>query len=312
MTDTPVLQVDNLVKTFKIGFARKVVHAVRGISLEANQGEIFGFLGPNGAGKTTTIKMCTDLIRPSSGTIRLFGKAPSSAAARGRLGYLPEQPYFYDYLKPEEILDFFGKLYGLSSTVRKKRTEALLDQVGLGHARGRTLRKFSKGMLQRVGLAQALISEPDLVILDEPLSGLDPIGRKELKDIISSLKNKGTTVFFSSHILADIELLCDKIAIIDQGKLKYTGPTRELIEQGHDEVEIIATGLKEEFLAELESYFSVQRFGETVKMVGSREHSSSTVTRIIESGGKVRSVIPRSETLEEIFVKTANKAGGSP
>lgn len=310
MTDTPVLQADNLVKTFKIGFARKVVHAVRGISFEVGQGEIFGFLGPNGAGKTTTLKMCIDLIRPSSGTIRLFGASPSSAGARARLGYLPEQPYFYDYLKPEEILDFFGRLHGIPAARRKKKSDELLERVGLAHARGRTLRKFSKGMLQRIGLAQALISDPDLVILDEPLSGLDPIGRKELKDIISSLKSKGTTVFFSSHILADIELLCDKIAIIDQGKLKYTGTTRELVEQGHNEVEIIASGLEDELVLRLESHFAIQRFGETVKMVGPREHSSDTVRSIIEAGGEVRSVIPRSETLEEIFVRTANRAGG--
>ena len=312
MTDQPILTVEDLAKTFKVGFTRKVVNAVRGISFSVAPGEIFGFLGPNGAGKTTTIKMCMDLIRPTGGTIRMFGLPPGARKARINVGYLPEQPYFYDYLKPAEIIDFFGRLYGLRRRERRQRTDELLDVVGLTHARGRTLRKFSKGMLQRIGLAQALVSDPELVILDEPLSGLDPIGRKELKDIISSLKAKGTTVFFSSHILADIELLCDRIAIIDKGKLKYTGPTREFVRRGRKEVEVVVTGIGDEAVAAIEkNLLSVERFGATLRMLCSVEESAGVVRNVVEAGGEVESVVPRSESLEDIFVRTAGPSGGT-
>ena len=313
MTDQPILTVEDLAKTFKVGFTRKVVDAVRGISLSVAPGEIFGFLGPNGAGKTTSIKMCMDLIRPTGGSIRMFGLPPGTRKARAKVGYLPEQPYFYDYLKPGEIIDFFGRLYGLKRKDRRRRTEELIDLVGLTHARNRTLRKFSKGMLQRLGLAQALVSDPELVILDEPLSGLDPIGRKELKDIIASLKKKGTTVFFSSHILADIELLCDRIAIIDKGKLKYLGPTRDFVQRGRKEVEVVVSGISDEAVAALEKdLLSVERFGATLKMLCSVGNSAGVVRNLVEAGGMVESVVPRSESLEDIFVRIAGPSGGTP
>jgi len=306
----PVLKVEDLKKVFKVGFTRKVIHAVRGISLTVNRGEIFGFLGPNGAGKTTTIKMCMDLIRPSEGTITLFGASPGSLAGRKRVGYLPEQPYFYDYLKPGELLDFFGQLYGVGRSERRTRIDELLELVGLGHARDRTLRRFSKGMLQRAGLAQALIGDPELVVLDEPLSGLDPIGRKELKDIIVGLKQRGKTVFFSSHILSDIELLCDQIAIIDMGRLKYSGSTREFVLKGLNEVEIIASAVSAGTLKRLAPRAgSVEQFHSTVKLVCGRENSSDIVRTLVEGGALVESVVPRSESLEDIFVRTAQDKG---
>jgi len=304
----PVLVIEDLRKTFKVGFARKTVNAVRGVSLFVNPGEIFGFLGPNGAGKTTTMKMCMDLIRPTSGKVLLFGSPPGTMTARKRIGYLPEHPYFYDYLKPVELLDFFGRLYGVPRQVRRKRIHDLLELVGLGHARDRTLRKFSKGMLQRAGLAQALIGDPELVVLDEPLSGLDPIGRKELKDIIVSLRQRGKTVFFSSHILSDIELLCDRIAIIDKGQLKYLGGTRDFVDKGQNEVEILAAGISPELLEKVRPVVkSAEDFGSRQKFLATRENASEVVRILVGGGCQVESVIPRSETLEEIFVGMAQE-----
>ena len=309
MSET-VLAISDLKKTFKVGFTRKVVDAVRGISLEVAKGDIFGFLGPNGAGKTTTIKMCMDLIRPSAGTISLFGASPGSLAARQRIGFLPEQPYFYDYLKPAELLDFFARLYGVPRAVRRKRIDELLELVGLGLTKDRTLRRFSKGMVQRVGLAQALIGDPDLIVLDEPLSGLDPIGRKELKDIILGLKRQGKTVFFSSHILSDIELLCDRIAIIDKGKLKYSGTTRDFVLGGQKEVEILASIPGGETLDKVTKLAkSVEQFHAGTKIVCMSDQSPVIVRMLVEEGASVQAVTPRSETLEDLFVRTARSQG---
>ncbi len=309
MTDR-IMVVEDLKKTFKVGFARKVVEAVRGVSFVVNQGEIFGFLGPNGAGKTTTMKMLMDLIRPSGGRIELFGSPPGSIEARKRIGYLPEQPYFYDYLKPGELVDFFGQLYGVPRAVRRKRVDELLTLVGLDHARDRTLRKFSKGMLQRAGLAQALIGDPELVILDEPLSGLDPIGRKELKDIIVALKQRGKTVFFSSHILADIELLCDHLAIVHKGLLKYFGATSEFVLQGQKEVEIIASNVSASVKATVVARaLAVEDFGEKMKLLATRADAAAIVELLVKGGAQVDVVAPRSESLEEIFVRTAQEEG---
>jgi ABC-2 type transport system ATP-binding protein len=307
----PVLVIEDVKKTFKIGFARKVVEAVRGISFGVERGEIFGFLGPNGAGKTTTIKMCMDLIRPSGGSIRLFGLPPGSVEARRSVGYLPEQPYFYDYLKPGEILDFFGRLHGLSRPERKRRSGELLSLVGLSHAADRTLRRFSKGMLQRVGLAQALVGDPELVVLDEPLSGLDPIGRKEVKEIISSLKQRGKTIFFSSHILSDIELLCDRIAIIDRGKLRAAGPIRDFLHAEQSEVEIIASAVSDGLRTEVSALArSVQVLGRNVKIICDSQRSTALVEKLVKGAAAVESVVPRSETLEEIFVRMAQRKEG--
>lgn len=219
----PVMVVESLKKTFKVGFARKVVDAVRGISFVVEPGEIFGFLGPNGAGKTTTMKMCMDLIRPTSGRVLLFGSPPGSRAARQRIGYLPEQPYFYDYLKPVELLDFFGRLYGVPRGVRRKRIDELIALVGLDHARDRTLRKFSKGMLQRAGLAQALIGDPELVILDEPFSGLDPVNLRGLLDEVQALRDDGRTVVLSTHRMDQVQAFCRDLALLHRGRIVLRG-----------------------------------------------------------------------------------------
>src|SRR6266849_9697408 len=224
-----VVQTEQLSKIFRVGFRGKRVTAVDGLSLEVRRGEVFGFLGPNGAGKTTTLKILMGLIYPTSGTARLFNLDMGDPRAKTRLGFLPESPYFYDYLTSREFLEFYGYLFGLWGAVLGKRVDELLELVGMTHAKDLQLRKFSKGMLQRVGVAQALINDPELVVLDEPMSGLDPIGRKEIRDLILELRAEGKTVLYSTHILSDVELTCDRVAIVVRGRLRDSGPLDKLL-----------------------------------------------------------------------------------
>ena len=226
-----VFKVENLHKTFHIGFFRKRVEAVRGVDLEVGESEIFGLLGPNGAGKTTLIKTAMGLIRPTRGKIHIFGKNSRDKAAHKDLGYLPENPYFHEYLTPGELLELHGRLCSLSRAEIFKRRDSLIEKVGLKDAKKLPLRKFSKGMLQRIGLAQALIGNPKLLVLDQPMSGLDPIGRKFVADLIKTLNEKGTTIIFSSHILPDVEGLCHRVAILDKGKKIEEGSVSELIKE---------------------------------------------------------------------------------
>ena len=223
MAESAVIEISGLVKSFKghLGLGRKV--AVSGLDLSVGRGEIFGLLGPNGAGKTTTLKAMIGLLRPDAGSVRLFGRPPSDVSARARIGFLPENPYFYDYLTAPEFLDFYGRLHGFGRAERRRRVEATLERVGLDAGRSQALRKFSKGMVQRLGLAQAILHDPDLVILDEPMSGLDPIGRRDVRDLILELREAGKTVFFSSHILQDAELICDRVGIVVEGRLRHLG-----------------------------------------------------------------------------------------
>jgi ABC-2 type transport system ATP-binding protein len=224
-----VMRAERLAKTFHLGFFRKRVDAVKEVSFAVERGEVFGFLGPNGAGKTTTLKMLMGLIFPSAGRAEVLGLPVPTLAAKRRLGYLPETPYFYDYLTPEEFLDLVGALSDVPRAERRKRAHRLIGRVGLDHARGRPLRKFSKGMLQRVGIAQALMGEPELVVLDEPMTGLDPLGRKEIRDLILELKREGRTVFYSTHILPDVEMTCDRVAMVFAGRTAAVGPLGELL-----------------------------------------------------------------------------------
>jgi len=302
----PVIEVRDLHKVFPVGFRRRKVYAVRGISFEVRPGDIFGFLGPNGAGKTTSIKVLTGLIRPSRGQVRLFGRDVEDLHVRQRLGFLPEQPYFYDYLTPVELLDHVGRLFGLSAGLRKERTDQLLAAVGLTEARSRTLRKFSKGMLQRVGIAQALLNDPDLVILDEPLTGLDPIGRKEIMDLVLSLKERGKTVFFSSHILSDIERVCDRVAILRQGSLVAHGTLDELLTREGQLIEVEfslpgglppdALGLTFEALTRVGSHFRAQVDDARVER---------SLMQLLSAGARILSLVRRRETLEDLFLREA-------
>ncbi len=228
---TPIVQVKDLHKTFHIGFWRKRVDAVRGISFAVERGEFFGLLGPNGAGKTTTLKTVLRLIFPTRGSVELFGQ-PLERESFARIGYMPENPYVYQYLKPLEFLDLCGRLLGMSAKARKKRADELIEKVGLEHAIGRQIGRFSKGMTQRVGLAQTLLHDPELIILDEPMSGLDPVGRKQIRDLLAEQHAAGKTIVFTSHILSDVETLCDHVAIMRRGKIAARGALDELLE--HD------------------------------------------------------------------------------
>ena len=302
-----VLAVRGLSKTFKLGLRLKTVEAVRDASFEVERGEVFGFLGPNGAGKTTTIKICMGLIRATSGSVQLFGESVRSLEVRAKIGYLPEHPYFYDYLKPTEILDFYGKLFGLDRKERKRRIDRLLEQVGLSGARDRTLRKFSKGMLQRVGVAQALINDPEFLVFDEPLSGLDPIGRKEIRDIIVEQRARGKTILMSSHILSDIELICDKVAIINHGRIQAVGALDELLGDEQMVTEITVRAVTDDLPAGIrEQCQRIHRLGDYSRLFLEGD-SDSVLAELVTAGVRIESVVPKRESLEDLFVKEAIK-----
>jgi ABC-2 type transport system ATP-binding protein len=236
----PAIAIENLTKEYPFGFlhlGKKT--SLEGLTMQVETGEVFGFLGPNGAGKSTTIKLLVGLIFPTAGNARILGQPVSHIEMHRRIGYLPEQPYFYDYLTAAEVLDYFARFHDLSSAERKHRVERMLNKVGLETARKIQLRKYSKGMLQRVGLAQAILHDPDVVILDEPMSGLDPVGRREVRDIILELKSEGKTVLFSTHILADAEMLCDRVGVIVGGKLRGVGTPGEMVGMKTEGMEIL-------------------------------------------------------------------------
>ena len=306
-----IVQIQNLRKVFRVGFWGRRVTAVDGLSFEVQRGEVFGFLGPNGAGKTTTIKMLMGLIYPSGGTATLFGRPVGDQAAKAKVGFLPESPYFYDYLTGREFLRFYGHLFGLLGTALEKRIDELLDLVGMAHARDLQLRKFSKGMLQRVGIAQALINDPELVVLDEPMSGLDPIGRKEVRDLIFRLKESGKTVMFSSHILHDAELLCDRVAMIMKGKLVACGHVSELIagDTTH-EVEMVIDRLLPEALERIKPLAGkVVLQGERVMVVLSNQQAVDQALDVVRSAkAKLVALTPHKASLEDLFIRKATGA----
>jgi ABC-2 type transport system ATP-binding protein len=224
------IRTESLTKHYSIGFWRPRPYlALEGLTLSVGRGEVFGFLGPNGAGKTTTLKLLMQLISPTSGSAQILGLPVGSPDVKRRIGYLPENPYFYDHLTAEELLEYFGSLFGYAAADRRQRASRLLDEVGIGAERRLQLRKFSKGMLQRVGIAQALLNEPEVVFFDEPMSGLDPLGRREIRQLILRLRDRGCTVFFSSHVLSDAEALCSRVAIVARGRLVAQGPLTEIL-----------------------------------------------------------------------------------
>ncbi len=306
-----VVRIDHLSKVFRVGFWGRRVTAVDDLSLDVQRGEIYGFLGPNGAGKTTTIKMLMGLIYPSSGTASLFGRPIGDQAAKAQVGFLPESPYFYDYLTSREFLRFYGHLFSLFGSSLEKRIDELLELVGMTHARDLQLRKFSKGMLQRVGIAQAMINDPELVILDEPMSGLDPIGRKEVRDLILRLKESGKTVMFSSHILHDAEVLCDRVAMIMKGRLVACGPVSELIagDTTH-EVEMVIDRLLPDALERIKPLASkVVLQGERVMAVLTTQQDVDHALDVIRSAkAKLVALTPHKTSLEDLFIRKANSA----
>lgn len=296
---TTVLKVEDIHKSFKVGFIPKKKKILKGISLDIGQGEIFGYLGPNGAGKTTTLKCILGLIFPERGNIEIFGYPHLSLQAKERVGYLPENPYFYDYLTASEFLHFYSRL----SLIKEKKEKAVefLRLVGLEDSAHLQLRKFSRGMLQRIGLAQTLIHDPSLVFLDEPLGGLDPLGRKEIRDIIVRLKEEGKTVFLCSHILQDIEMICDRVAILVNGEIINQGRLQDLISEKIYFTEIVLSGVDSKDLEGIGEPLSTH--GERILLKVFEEEKIEKVLRIVQSrNGKIHSLIPRTETLEDLFV----------
>ena len=303
---TVAIEINNLTKDYEVGFWRKrKVRALDGLSLRVEPGQIFGFLGANGAGKTTTLKLLMGLIYPTGGTARILGRDISDTSMHARIGYLPENPYFYDYLTAREFLNYCGELFGLDRDTRERRTKELLTLVNL-ETKGwdRQLRKFSKGMLQRVGLAQALVNDPEIVFLDEPMSGLDPVGRREVRDLIASLRTQGKTVFMCSHILSDIEVLCDSVAILKHGRLAHSGSLAELRAGETNTVEVIATGADAEVLKQrLGQGASVATTASGVRIEVADETEVDEVLAALRSvNGKLVSVQPVRQSLEELFL----------
>lgn len=309
-----VIRVVDLAKTFHLGFFRKRVEAVRSMTFEVRRGEVFGFLGPNGAGKTTTLKMLMGLIFPSRGRAEVFGEPVPSIRARRRLGYLPETPYFYEYLTPEEFLDFAGALCDVPARERKRRASGLIDRVGLAHAAGRPLRKFSKGMLQRIGIAQALMGDPELVILDEPMTGLDPIGRKEIRDLILELRAEGKTVLFSTHILPDVEMTCDRVAIAVSGRLRSVGALGALLSARLLATEVVLRAAADGRLPAIPG--GARRLpdaglGDLAVELPAGVDVDAFLRAGMDLGARVMAVVPRRESLEDLFLREANAPHGS-
>ena len=296
-----VLKIENLHKSFKLGFLLKKKEILRGISLSVEQGEVFGYLGPNGAGKTTTIKCILGLIFPEKGNIEIFGHPYLSPKAKEKTGFLPENPYFYDHLTASEFLDYYSQLFLMKKEAKEEKIKSLLRLVDLENSADLQLRKFSRGMLQRIGMAQALLNDPSLVFLDEPLGGLDPLGRKEIRDIITRLKDEGKTVFLSSHILQDIEMICTRVAIIVNGEIINQGALHDLISEKILFTEVILSGVNEKELKELGECLSGH--GDRTLLKVFKEENVEKVLQLAQSSkGKVHSLIPRTETLEDLFV----------
>ncbi len=297
-----VAKVENLEKSFRRGFFLKRKKVLKGVNFQVNEGEIYGLLGPNGAGKTTTIKSLIGLIFPDSGYVEIFGSTNLDSSVKKRMGFLPEQPYFYEYLTAREYLNLSAEIFRIKG--KEKRIEELSSILSMDKFIDSRLKTLSKGELQRVGLAQALINDPPFLILDEPMSGLDPIGRKEVKDLILELKRKGKTIFFSSHILQDAELICDRVGIMLDGKIIEEGKLKDLISERihYIEIEFSVPDAFHSFKGEIISSGELNLI-----RVSDEKEAEEIVKKIIENGGKIHSLVPRKGTLEEIFVERVKK-----
>jgi len=286
MESETVIETRNLTKVYRDFWGRQKVQALKALDLEVQRGEIFGLLGPNGAGKTTAIKLLLGLLFPTSGRALIFGRDATEVTKNERIGYLPEESYLYRFLNAEETLDFYGRLFNMSGTVRRQRTAELIEMVGLNWAKRRQLKEYSKGMTRRIGLAQALINDPDLILLDEPTTGLDPIGIREMKDMILGLREQGKTVVMCSHLLADVQDVCDRIAILHQGELRELGRVDSLLKM-REVTEIRVSGLDEQ---------AQQDVADLIK----------------RRNGELISVGNPTSTLEELFLKIIRESEAHP
>jgi ABC-2 type transport system ATP-binding protein len=307
------IRIEELTKDYAIGFwRRRSYRALDRLTLDIESGEVFGFLGPNGAGKTTTLKLLMQLIFPTSGRAEILGRPVGDINTRRRIGYLPENPSFYDYLTAEELLGYFGELFGYSGQDRRKRVSALLDRVGIGAERRLQLRKFSKGMIQRVGIAQALLNDPEIVFLDEPMSGLDPLGRRDVRQLILELRDQGRTVFFSSHILADAEALCRRVAVVAGGRLAASGALADILAFQVHGWELVMSGVSPDLVARIKP--AVRRATEISPGRYSLELSldqppERILAELTASGASLVSLNPMRDTLEDFFMKRVAEMG---
>jgi len=299
----PAIEILGLEKTYMVGFWRKrPKRALEPLHLSVEEGEIFGFLGPNGAGKTTTVKLLMGLVFPTAGTARILGRVWTDPEIKAQIGFLPEQPYFYDYLTAHELLDYYGQLSGVPAQQRKRRIEEVLGLVGLSDIKAMQLRKFSKGMLQRVGIAQAILHDPRVVFLDEPMSGLDPLGRREVRDLIERLKQEGKTVFFSTHILSDAEALCDRVAIIHKGQLRGVGEVEQLTSSVQGKVEVVWQGTQvPASMKALGAECHVT--GDTVRAIVAESKQDAAIDALRRERMRLIAITPLRTSLEAYFVE---------
>jgi len=298
---TPAIEIDGLSKEYPFGFLNlKKKRSLENLTMQVETGEVFGFLGPNGAGKSTTIKLLMRLIFPTSGTARILGKSIDDVRMHERIGYLPEQPYFYDYLTATEVLEYFARFHQMTAADRHERVAKILKKVGLETAKKIQLRKYSKGMLQRVGLAQAILHDPEVVVLDEPMSGLDPLGRREVRDIILELKRAGKTVLFSTHILTDAEMLCDRVGVIVGGKLRGVGTPGEMVGIQTQGMEILFELHGEAKNTQL--FSRAMKTGERYRVHVSESELYSALEELKAAGARILSVAQIKPTLEEFFM----------
>jgi ABC-2 type transport system ATP-binding protein len=299
----PAIEILGLEKIYKVGFWRKQTRrALHPLHLTVENGEIFGFLGPNGAGKTTTLKILMGLVFPTAGTARILDRDWTEPEVKAQIGFLPEQPYFYDYLTVHELLDYYGQLSGVPAKDRKRRIDEVLARVGLTDVRGVQLRKFSKGMLQRAGIAQAILHDPKLVFFDEPMSGLDPLGRREVRDLMEQLKHEGKTVFFSTHILSDAEALCDRVAIIHKGELRGVGAVADLTSSVQGKVEVVWQGTQ--VPASMKALGAECHItGDTVRAVIADTQQDAAIDALRRERLRLIAITPLRTSLEAYFVE---------
>jgi ABC-2 type transport system ATP-binding protein len=313
MSAAEIVRVDDLVKDFRVGLGVRRRRVLHGISFGVREGEIFGFVGPNGAGKTTTLKVLMGLIFASAGSARILGHDVRETAFRRQVGFLPENPYFYEFLTGREILRFYARLSGVARERVSSRVDMLLDWVGLAHAADARLRTYSKGMLQRVGIAQALVHDPRVVFLDEPMSGLDPIGRKEIRDLVLRLQEEGKTVFMNTHILSDVEAVCDRVAIIVKGRIRYEGATRDFLDEGERASDLILRCVPPELATRFDDEgLAVRGIADRLELRVREKRVPEVLQTAMAAGADVVSVLPHRRSLEEIFLSAVADGEGAP